>query len=179
MINVTILMMASLLNNPSVASDANADQATLKKGKEILRPLKKELKQTLISHMKKGPAEAITACNLRAGPIAKKLQTGRYTLGRTSSKLRNSNNKPEKWLGALLDIYSQSSGSKKMAPQIVKGEGFTGYVEPIYTGGMCLKCHGAKLSPGIASKLNELYPKDQATGYKAGEFRGLFWVKFK
>jgi hypothetical protein len=42
---------------------------------------------------------------------------------------------------------------------------------------MCLQCHGANIAPPVAAKLAELYPEDQATGFAAGDFRGLFWVE--
>ncbi len=58
------------------------------------------------------------------------------------------------------------------------GDGRVGYVEPITVQPLCLGCHGSTLAPGIADELNELYPDDRATGFAAGDFRGLFWVEF-
>lgn len=49
---------------------------------------------------------------------------------------------------------------------------------PIVTNQMCLQCHGnpkTEISPKTLSKLNALYPKDKATGYKSNELRGI-WV---
>jgi len=33
------------------------------------------------------------------------------------------------------------------------------------------------LAPDLKAKLAELYPNDQATGYAAGDLRGVFWVE--
>ena len=53
-----------------------------------------------------------------------------------------------------------------------------GYAEPIIVQPMCLACHGESLAPEIAAKISEAYPDDQATGFKVGDFRGVFWVEF-
>jgi hypothetical protein len=42
---------------------------------------------------------------------------------------------------------------------------------------MCLACHGESLEPAVAAKLAAAYPKDQATGFRAGDLRGAFWVE--
>ena len=55
--------------------------------------------------------------------------------------------------------------------------GGLGYVEPIRIKPPCLACHGASLAPATADELAERYPEDQATGYKLGELRGLFWAE--
>jgi hypothetical protein len=51
-------------------------------------------------------------------------------------------------------------------------DGRTGYVEPIYVKPVCLACHGGNVDPGVKAKLAELYPEDQATGFREGDFRG-------
>jgi hypothetical protein len=52
-----------------------------------------------------------------------------------------------------------------------------GYVEPIYVQPLCVTCHGATLAPDLQAKIDELYPNDQATGYAAGDLRGVFWAE--
>ena len=32
--------------------------------------------------------------------------------------------------------------------------------------------------PDVASRISELYPEDRATGFEAGDLRGIFWVEF-
>jgi NADPH:quinone reductase-like Zn-dependent oxidoreductase len=53
------------------------------------------------------------------------------------------------------------------------------YLLPIRLGAMCTNCHGpsARLADGVAERLEEMYPNDQATGFKPGELRGWFWVE--
>jgi hypothetical protein len=50
-------------------------------------------------------------------------------------------------------------------------------VKPIRMKGICRKCHGPRIEPDVKDRLRELYPEDEATGFKKGELRGMFWVK--
>jgi mono/diheme cytochrome c family protein len=40
----------------------------------------------------------------------------------------------------------------------------------------CAACHGTNIAPGVQAKLAELYPNDQATGFKPGELRGAILI---
>ena len=40
----------------------------------------------------------------------------------------------------------------------------------------CLLCHGSAIDPAVSARLKELYPKDQATGYKQGDLRGAITI---
>ncbi|NOT80375.1 MAG: DUF3365 domain-containing protein [Bacteriovoracaceae bacterium] len=53
------------------------------------------------------------------------------------------------------------------------------YIEPLFVQAQCLTCHGEGIAPNVAQKIKELYPNDQATGFKLNEFRGLVWIKEK
>nr|VFK61436.1 MAG: Protein of unknown function (DUF3365) [Candidatus Kentron sp. UNK]VFK69117.1 MAG: Protein of unknown function (DUF3365) [Candidatus Kentron sp. UNK] len=48
------------------------------------------------------------------------------------------------------------------------------YMKAIPTLEVCTLCHGASLSPDVVTKLDELYPEDQARGFKVGDIRGAF-----
>ena len=50
------------------------------------------------------------------------------------------------------------------------------YMKAISTAALCLNCHGETLSPEVAVKIKELYPNDQAHGFKDGDLRGAFTV---
>ena len=58
-------------------------------------------------------------------------------------------------------------------------DGRVGYVEPIHLLPMCLVCHGESIDASLADRIREKYPDDRATGFREGEFRGLFWVKLR
>jgi hypothetical protein len=74
-------------------------------------------------------------------------------------------------------LASYLEDSENLEPQVVRlPEGTFGYVEPIRVRHFCLSCHGPSLEPSLEGVIRELYPDDQATGFSAGDFRGLFWV---
>jgi hypothetical protein len=45
----------------------------------------------------------------------------------------------------------------------------------------CLQCHGdpAKFTPEVRKILASRYPADMATGYKAGDLRGMLSVRVR
>ena len=43
----------------------------------------------------------------------------------------------------------------------------------------CLKCHGEDIDPATSAALDQLYPQDNARGYKAGQVRGAFTLQKK
>lgn len=144
--------------------------------KKELMPFKKALMGKLKGGMKKGAVHALNMCNTEAPAITKKFNN-KVQLGRVSTKFRNPDNAPTNWMKGALKEFSASSAKNKMSPKVIKLEnGKQAYVEPIYVKPLCLNCHGEKVRPEIQKALNEKYPKDNALGYKAGDFRGLFWV---
>lgn len=152
--------------------------AWMERGEGTVRPFKERLVGALTEGLRDGPEAAIEVCQLEAPQIAEEAGSPTVMLGRTSHKLRNQRNAPREWVQPLLDGYAATPG--KTEPEVVQLEnGGVGYVEPIYVKGMCLACHGSAVSPGVAGRLAEHYPQDQATGFAEGDFRGLFWVEFR
>lgn len=94
----------------------------------------------------------------------------------SSHRLRNPENAAPDWLVPLIDGYA--SGGERLPQTVALGEGRAGYAEPITVEPVCLTCHGVELDDAIAAQLAALYPEDQATGFSAGDFRGVFWVEF-
>lgn len=144
---------------------------------ELLAPFKAELKAALVQGMEAGPVEAIAICRDKAPEIAAALSVDGVSMGRSSHRLRNAANAPQDWLAPIIEAYAD--GSVGLAPRRVDiGSGRTGYVEPIVVQALCLTCHGSELQPELAARIAELYPGDAATGFAAGDFRGVFWVEY-
>lgn len=158
---------------------ANEDRIKAK-ATELLKPLKQNLMQTLQSEMKShGVIGAIKACKMEAPKIANSLQdeSRKIELGRTSHRLRNPDNAPKDWVKPYLAEFV-SSGKYPSAQVIPLLKNRVGYIEPILLAQpLCLKCHGTEIDSETLTHLKTLYPNDQATGFKAGEFRGFFWVE--
>lgn len=124
-----------------------------------------------------GPVAAIDACRVRAPEIASKLSTDGVRIGRSSHRLRNPANRGPEWIEATLEAYVDEPDSR--VPVVVEFDGDrVGYIEPIITQPMCVSCHGDALAGPLAAEIERLYPDDEATGFAAGDLRGLFWVEF-
>ncbi len=147
------------------------------RGADIVAPYKKELKAALMTALADGPAEAIEACRLEAPRISRALAMDGIELGRTSHRLRNPDNAPRDWVRPLLAEYVDGAGESRSRVISLAG-GRVGYVEPITVLAPCLICHGSGIPSPAAERIAELYPEDEATGFAADEFRGLFWVEF-
>ena len=147
------------------------------RGAELLAPLKKELKQALVAGMQEGPVNAISACKDQAPVITASLSTEGVKMGRTSHRLRNPENSAPDWVDPILQTYLDEEADR--VPQVVLlADNREGYVEPIMIKPLCLACHGESLAPGVAGQITALYPEDAATGFKDGDFRGIYWVEY-
>ncbi|MDJ0711519.1 MAG: DUF3365 domain-containing protein [Woeseiaceae bacterium] len=156
---------------------------TVERGAQLLAPFKADLKAELVAAMQIGPVEAIAACKTAAPQIAASLSVDGVRMGRSSHKLRNPDNAPPAWLEPSISVFSairnQRQGETLVEGLVVELDGGRhGYAEPIFMQPLCLACHGESLAPDVAAKISELYPKDQATGFRDGDFRGVFWVEF-
>jgi len=157
-------------------SQVDASRAT---AAEFMKTLKGELMQAMQAG---GPVSAIGVCKLRAPAIAAELGALKgWQIGRTSLKPRNLANAPDEWERARLESFEQRKQAGEDPAQIEyyevvdqQGQPVFRYMKAIPTAELCLACHGAKIDPAVAAKLAELYPRDQALGYKVGDIRGAF-----
>ncbi len=146
-------------------------------GAAILRPFKRDLQAALRQGLAEGPEQAIRVCRLEAPRIASAVSTQDARVGRTSHKLRNPRNAPKPWMATLLAEYR--ADPKQAQPRTVALEnGRVGYAEPIFVQTPCLTCHGEDIPTPVRERLAELYPEDRATGFRSGDFRGMFWAEF-
>ena len=159
------------------AATTQAQDTELARGAELLMPFKKDLQQALKGGLAEGPAEAIQVCRVKAPGIADALSVDGVRMGRSSHKLRNPDNTAPDWVGPIMQAYLDDASSRE--PRAVELDGNRwGYVEPIVAQPLCLTCHGSELAPEVAAQISELYPEDMATGFEAGDLRGVFWLEF-
>jgi hypothetical protein len=150
--------------------------ADVERARAALVPFKEQLVDALTGALQEGsPESAIAVCRERAPQIAAELSVAGVRMGRTSHKTRNPANDPEPWIEPLLAAYLEDPENTR--PRAVRiGESTFGYVEPIYVMHFCLSCHGPSVEPALLETIRSLYPQDRATGFRANELRGLFWV---
>lgn len=168
------------------ATDTQDTAALAAEGKQAMQAFGQRLKGELQAAMKAGgPVNAIAVCNEKAVPIAEAVsaETG-WTLARTSHKLRNPGNAPDAFEQSVLEDFLARQAQGESADTLVttavvetaQGQTFR-MVKAIPTGDLCLTCHGSDLAPDVAAKLDEMYPGDQARGFKAGDIRGVFTLQ--
>lgn len=177
-----LLLAAALYHAGAVAADPEP-QSQLEQSRATAAEFMKTLKGELMQAMQAGgPVNAIAVCNTRAPAIAAEQGALRgWEVGRTSLKPRNLANAPDEWERSVLERFEQrkqagEDPAKLEYFEVVERDGRPAfrYMKAIPTAELCLACHGAKLDPAVAAKLDELYPKDQARGYQTGDIRGAF-----
>ena len=165
---------------------SGADEVTyLKLGKEIVDSVGGNLKQNLLSAMKEGgPQNAISFCNQNAVALTNSYSLKYNTeVKRVSDKNRNpSNAANETELAVLEDFNRMLEKGEPLSPKIsIDAEGRKHFYAPIFTGGLCLSCHGnsKSIQPEVLTVIDSLYPTDLARDYSIEELRGLWSIKFK
>jgi hypothetical protein len=147
------------------------------RGARTVQPFKQQLMGALQAALPAGADRAIETCRVEAPALAAASGGPGVTVGRTSHRLRNPANAPRPWVAPLLGEFVADPGVA--APRAVAlPTGGIGYVEPIVTQPLCLACHGEALAPAVRARLAAQYPADAATGFRTGDFRGVFWVEF-
>lgn len=121
-----------------------------------------------------GPAAAVTVCQAEAPGLAQAVGVAHgVRIGRTSWKLRNPGNAVPAWAQAAVS-------ARREEPLLqASPDGGLQALFPIRLAEGCLRCHGevTTLAPEVRQALRSRYPEDQATGFKAGDLRGWFWVE--
>jgi len=143
--------------------------------------------EVAVAVSKSGAEKAIDACHLKALPLTGEVVSGmpRVTaVKRTSLKVRNPANTPDAADQLALekvDSDLRAGNLPKVLVQRVERPGDKPewrVYRPVGMAQQCVACHGPteSLAPEVRTRLAELYPKDQATGYAAGQWRGLLRV---
>ena len=136
---------------------------------------------------KSGATKAVDVCHLKALPLTGEIVSGmpRITgVKRTSQKLRNPANAPDDAEKLALAHVEKEIAAGRLPKVLVQrihqpgGKPEWRVYRPVGVAPQCVTCHGPResLDPGLAARLAEKYPEDQATGYAAGQWRGLIRV---
>jgi len=165
----------------SISADVD-NKIYIEKGKKIAQASFKAMSGQLMSAMKKGGVpNALKYCNLEAMPITDSLSKAHnVTIKRTALKLRNPENKPNtEEFNILHQFKSDIELGKKVKPIIMKtGPKSKSFFAPITLKAPCMVCHG-DISDDTKKMIAEHYPKDKAIGFKIGDLRGMWSIKFE
>jgi hypothetical protein len=129
---------------------------------------------------------ATSFCSESAIPLTEEIQAAQaagFSLKRTTLRWRNPDNAPDQWEDRVLrylealEEFDPGSVPVELTAQ-GPGESLR-YYRPLRAAPMCLNCHGdeGEMDPRVLEILREGYPEDRATGYGAGELRGVIRVE--
>lgn len=159
----------------------NLETTPLELGKKIAMQTKSVLGKNLIQAINsKGTEHALSFCSTRAIPLTDSMAISlNAKIKRVSDKNRNPNNKAN---ATELEYINNSKEAltkgQSIKPQLITTENKDIAYYPIMTSKMCIQCHGKPkedITPRSYSKIKQLYPHDNAIGYKPEELRGI-WV---
>ena len=156
---------------------------------QIAEPAAGELIRTLVSRVtgaveEGGAAHAVDFCSMDALPVTRLVEAGLeddLALKRTSFRYRNEANAPDEAEEMALRYFENQLLAEGVAPahyvQRVS-ETELRFYKPLFVAEFCLQCHGDRdsMNPEVRAKLDASYPGDLATGYGAGDFRGVVRV---
>jgi len=155
------------------------------KGKEIAQGTFKIFKGKIEAiGPKKGLTAVVDFCHENAGKLSDSLgRVHNVVIRRSSHKFRNPENKPDLDEEAVLNEYLRlQEENKPMEPVVMKdSEGYVHFYAPIKLKEKCMQCHGEvgkDIPEEVYKVIKEKYPNDKATGFKTGELRGIWNIKF-
>lgn len=185
---ITIALLCAAPVSMTVAEQDDL-QKRAAESKAVVKEFMTELKGELGKAMKAGgPIKAIEVCKKVAPSIAKtQSEKHGWEVARTSLKLRNPNNAPDEWETMVLKKFEERAAAGESPAdmaffEVVEHNGAKSFRfmkaigMPPLEQAPCLKCHGENIDPNLAARLDELYPNDQARGYKPGQIRGAFTI---
>ncbi len=189
MVSLTAVLAASgeksaqAQTTPAVEPVPPVNKAALtEQAKAAVQALSVALKAELEAAMKTGgPVAAVSICQIKAPELAKAISTERgMAVKRVSLKNRNPvMGAANQWQTNVLNDFETRKAAGEDPATLAYAEVVDHefrFMKAIPTAAVCLGCHGANLSPALVDKLTELYPQDQAIGYKEGDLRGAFVV---
>ena len=159
----------------------------LELGDDLAGETKRKISTTLVDAMEKGGVKyAAQFCNLVAYPIVDSMSKVHHArIRRVSDKPRNPKDamdEEEQKVFAIFKAKAQMPNAELMPIVMQHDDGTVGYYAPIKISmPTCLKCHG-EVGKDIKAEdykvLKLLYPNDVAVGYKEGDLRGMFSIRF-
>jgi len=141
--------------------------------------LRTALQQSL---KEKGVEGAIEYCNINAYAITSMHAKEGLVIRRTAEKYRNPVNAPDSLEKVVFARYASLFEMKQpLEYTVLESSGDIHYFKPIILQTMCKNCHGiagSDILPGVIEAINKRYPADMATGFREGDLRGMWHIRF-
>ena len=192
MIRTTVRLTATLAIAAGLVScsdesglTAERESAVRAEGAAATQALMTTLQTNLVTSMEEGgPGQAIEFCATRAlaltDSVSESLGDG-ISIKRVSEKHRNPENAPDASEIEAIRHFEAAQANNGTLPDDWVQETPAGelrFYRPLTIAPPCLSCHGdpVDMDPRVVEVLQASYPDDQATGYEAGDLRGLIRV---
>jgi hypothetical protein len=187
---LTVVILAAVGCGGSTTSEAPAEEQpeetphlALARARDAARALGKDLSSRLFAELGSGgPAAALKVCADVAQEASASHSVDGLTVRRVSTKPRNTADEPDDYERARLEEYASIDVNElpEETWEIVEADDarILRYMRPITIKQPCLACHGntEKMDAEVVAFLQERYPEDKATGYRAGDLRGAVTV---
>lgn len=154
-------------------------RATEQQAKTLIQQFAGQLKPKLKEAMEQGGSvHAIEVCATAAPEIATRLsaQSG-WRITRVSSGNRNPDASPDEWEAAVIKTFEsrlvQGADPESLEQGEITPQGYR-FAKAQIAEPLCLSCHGQNIAPEVKKAIAAHYPGDRATGYEAGDIRGIF-----
>jgi len=170
---MSLLLSLLLLAAPPTEEEQRA--------RDAVRDLSAVLRQLLGEELKRGGIDgAVKMCSESAQTVTAEFAKERgLEIKRVSQRYRNSNDRPDEFEMRILAAWAKTGKAETYIERVTEnGRPWLRLMEPIRIQAMCLGCHGAadQIPAEVKAAIDERYPRDKATGYKAGDLRGAFSV---
>lgn len=132
-----------------------------------------------------GFSNALAVCSVHAIPITEEISAShRVVLRRVALRTRNKQNVPDEIERRFLNQFIEAAAEgQPPAFEVHAGPDEVRFFAPIVLNNvLCLNCHGepgTQVQPETLGTIRKLYPKDEATGYKLGDIRGMWSISFR
>ncbi|MBD3795207.1 MAG: DUF3365 domain-containing protein [Epsilonproteobacteria bacterium] len=141
------------------------------------------VKGHLESVMKSDPSgvNGMNMCSVDAMRLTseynKMIADSNVTIRRSALKYRNEANKPDVTDEVVMNKFVESKNFEK--PLVVEMRDSYRVYKALPTMKPCLACHGENIKPEVQALITKSYPKDLASGFKEGDFRGVVIAEIK
>lgn len=173
---------------PPVALSTESQHAAIQRGRSIVAETFSLLSSNLQSAIQSGGvSNALPFCSLAASPLtAGMAEKHGVTLRRVTHKARNPSGKADATELAILNSFetalaagNSTNPPPPLATNLAAGQA-TFFAPIVLNNELCLKCHGepgTDIAPEDVAVIRELYPADEATGFKLGQLRGAWRIE--
>jgi hypothetical protein len=178
---------ANALAQPVRSADAPAKPVSFEaRGKDITQQAFALLSANLGKALAEGGVtNALSYCSEKALPLTQLVaDTNQVHLRRVTQRPRNPANRADTSDSATLRAFqAQLAEASQVSPVVrTNADGSVTFFAPIVLNNtLCLRCHGEvgkDIWADNAAFIRSLYPRDEATGFKLGQLRGMWRIDF-